>query len=380
MKKSIFLPLLIAVNLSAQDFTVVGLPDTQNFIDDSAVFYSQVRWIVNNKAGSNIVFVSHYGDVTNENTDAEWLRADAAYSMFEDADIPFSVAAGNHDMTDNDYTRYNNYFGISRFEDQAYYGGHYGSDNNYNYEFFQASGMDFIILHLRYEPETDAIKWADSILVSNADKRAILTCHNLVYYDAPTDTGLFDTWGQAVYDELKDHPNLFLMLNGHYCGSANAARRSDTYNGNTMHTLFSNYQTVIPGGYMRLMQFVPGDDSIYVTTYSPFLDTSLTDSKNQFTIYYDMDEPSGSSRIVHENSDLAIAVYPNPLKNNLNLEFDKMPDSFWNIEIVDNYGRILYHGQTRSQHTTLELNYRPGIYHLLLTSESCIIKRKLIIR
>ena len=51
-------------------------------------------------------------------------------------------------------TLYNDNFGVSRFIDRSYYGGHYGSDNNHNYALFSASGIDFIVINLGFGTST----------------------------------------------------------------------------------------------------------------------------------------------------------------------------------------------------------------------------------
>jgi hypothetical protein len=93
----------------------------------------------------------------------------------------------------------------------------------------------------------------------------------------------------VIYEALKDHPNLFLMLSGHIDGEG---RRQDTFNGNTVYSLETDYQWHANGGdgFMRLMQFSPANNSIRVRSYSPYLDQYKVspDSVSQFTISYDM--------------------------------------------------------------------------------------------
>jgi hypothetical protein len=51
---------------AGEDFTIIALPDTQNYSTAyPAVFNSQTQWIANNKTAQNIVFVTHLGDIVN---------------------------------------------------------------------------------------------------------------------------------------------------------------------------------------------------------------------------------------------------------------------------------------------------------------------------
>ena len=47
---------------------------------------------------------------------------------------------------------YNTYFGESRFLGRTYYGGHFGSNNDNHFSLFSASGMDFIVIYLEFDP------------------------------------------------------------------------------------------------------------------------------------------------------------------------------------------------------------------------------------
>lgn len=148
---------------TGEDFTIIALPDTQKYSDDNpdAYFIAQTTWIAANKDARNIVYVVHEGDIVNTASDEnQWIRADAAMDVLDAADVPYGVVPGNHD-TPTSY--YNTYFGISRFSGKSYYGGYYGSDNDNNYTFINAGGMDFIFINLEYEPGTDEMNWADGL-------------------------------------------------------------------------------------------------------------------------------------------------------------------------------------------------------------------------
>jgi hypothetical protein len=315
-----------ATNSVGAAFTVVALPDTQCYSGGvynynwcgaggtPAMFYSQTQWIANNRAAQNIVFVSHLGDVTNDgdSNGVEWDVADRAMSYLEDPvttglpdGVPYGITPGNHDQTLGVGTTwdYNDHFGSSRFSGRDYYGGHYGSNNNNNFELFSASGMDFIVIHLEYNPTSGAIAWADGLLETYENRRAIVVSHDLLSTGNPA---AFSDIGQNIYDRLKNNPNLFLMLCGHEDGTG---RRSDTYLGNTIITLMSNYQWGTNGGngWLRLMKFVPSLNQIQVKTYSPYATQWHTTSADQFNLSYSMGYSLiGTSNNVPSGTDASI--------------------------------------------------------------------------
>jgi hypothetical protein len=306
-------PLLLSVLLSAlsagpsagSDFTVVVLPDTQFYAQSfPQIFDAQLQWIADQKDARNIVYVAQLGDCVEEGDNggdpSEWLVADAAFGLIEDPvatalpdGIPYGIAVGNHDQSPfgdagpGTTLFYNQFFGESRFLGRAYYGGHFGTDNDNHVDFFSASGMDFVVVYMEYDTNPDAavLAWADGLLATHSDKRAIVVSHYLI-----NNSGDFGNQGQEIYDALKSRPNLFLMLGGHRSGEA---VRMDVFAGSTVRTVLSNYQNRSQGGegWLRIMEFSPANDEIRVSTYSPWLQAFETDASSQFTLAYDLDEP-----------------------------------------------------------------------------------------
>ena len=289
------------------DFTLIGLPDTQYYTGQvnggtPAIFDAQTNWIAANRLARNITYVGHLGDCVengdNNGNDAEWQNANASLSVLENPfttglpeGVPFGVSVGNHDQSPNGVaggttTFYNQYFGSGRFTGRTYYGGHFGSSNDNWYELFSASGMDFIVISFEYDtsPSAAVLSWADNLLAVHGNRRAIILSH---FICNTGDQAGFGPQGQAIYDALKNHPNLDLMLCGHVAGEG---RRVDTYNGNTVYTLMSDYQGRANGGngWLRLLEFSPANSEIRVKTYSPWLDQFENDGDSQFSIPYDM--------------------------------------------------------------------------------------------
>ncbi len=291
------------VSAAGADFALIGLPDTQYYTcgyfgGSPAIFKAQTQWVVDHLDSLNIVYVAHVGDCV-ENGDssiAEWQGADTAMSILETVmspdGVPFGVAVGNHDQTPaggpaGTTTYYNQFFGESRFSGRRHYGGHYGSSNDNHYQLFSASGLHFIVVYMEYDNSPDAavLDWADSLFSVHSTRRGIVVSHRMI---GSGDPARFLSQGQAIYNALKDNPNLFLMLCGHVSGEG---KRSDVYNGQTVYTLMADYQDRPHGGdgWLRIMEFSPADDQIRVRTYSPTLDSSETDANSQFTLWYDME-------------------------------------------------------------------------------------------
>ena len=270
---------------SGEDFTLVVIPDTQQEAESYPyVMYEQFAWIADQQTARNIVFATSVGDIVQiASSYDQWDVADYAYSYLDDDDVPYSVGPGNHDIGTG--SRYEEYFGVDRFSGMPWYGGHYGSDNYNNYSLFSASGMDFILINLQYEPTYDHLDWADDLLKDNPNRRGIVVQHDILDID--------NSWNnQDPYIALKDNPNLFLMLCGHmHAENDGAAYREELGDdGHTIHIMMANYQEFDNGGngYLRILRFAPTDDTIYATTYSPYVPGYITTYPDQMEMAYEM--------------------------------------------------------------------------------------------
>lgn len=305
------LPLLLpALHAAAPDdaFTVVALPDTQYYAcgcngGSPDTFLAQTAWVVDAQAERKVAFVTQLGDCVEngDNVAAEWDVADAAFATLEDPattgrgeGIPYGVAVGNHDQTPfgdaaGSTALYNATFGVERFQSRSWYGGHYGADNDNHYALFTAEGTDFLVLHLEYDPAVDPgpLDWAAGVLTEHGDRLAIVVSHHLI------DTGgTWGTQGQAIYEALRDQPNLILMLSGHVLGTG---QRSDTWGERTVHTLLADYQGLPNGGngWLRLLTFSRSAGTLTVETWSPTLGVFDTSPENAFVLPVDLGPPLG---------------------------------------------------------------------------------------
>jgi hypothetical protein len=207
------------------------------------------------------------------------------------------MAVGNHDEepigdVNGTTTHYNRYFGVNRFTGRSYYAGHYGANNNNHFDFFTAGGMDFIVVYFEFDVNANptVLAWANAVLQTNANRRAIVITHNFGNTSTPVN---FSPQGSAIYNALKGNQNLFLMLAGHVTGQGS---RADTYNGNTVRTFVSDYQGWENGGngYLRIIDFSPVNNQVVLSTYSPYLGKYTNSATSDIFFNYNMLQPTGA--------------------------------------------------------------------------------------
>lgn len=291
--------------VTAPDFTFILFPDTQN---ESQYFPnvldSETAWVANNRSALNIQAVLGLGDIVNDGAStAQQQNADAAIKTLDNAGIPYFLAIGNHDYdgantgaASRTATGFNQWFGPSRYAGKSYYKGNFPSGSNENfYGELTINGKQYLILLLEYIPRTAALNWAAGIVQANPDKEVIVVTHSFTFVDGTRvdqcDTNDLnrDNDGDESWNAFESqYPNIIMVVSGHLTATQ-AARRADLgVNGNLVNEMFSNYQTLANGGdgWLRIVTFHPGSNTITVKTYSPYLNAYKTDGANQFTVNY----------------------------------------------------------------------------------------------
>ena len=267
----------------APNFEIVVVPDTQYYAlpANSPKFFSQTQFIADRQPA----FVLHVGDIVHRpRLEEQWDVADAAWDLVDAAGVPYSVSYGNHDgdLATGDTDLYNEYFGTARYENYPWYGGNFGSGNENHYELFTAGETDFVVVSIAWDttPEADVLDWADDLLKEHPNRVGIVVSHELLQQ-----SGAWAPAGEDIYEALKNNPNLRMMFAGHFTGDR---FRSDTHNGNTIHTMMVDYQNREGNGngFLRLLDVDPASGLVRATTYSPYLDEydSSVAANYEFTV------------------------------------------------------------------------------------------------
>lgn len=284
---------------SADNFAIVVLPDTQLYSQSHPTYFKkQTQWAHDNQAKYNIRAVIHNGDIVNHSNEPtytyQWTNAVNALKILEtkvgdfDDGIPYLPAVGNHDQypgkTHGATTEFNKYFGVSRFSDRSYYGGHYGSTNDEKWIRFSAGDRNFVALSLSYDENPDAavIAWARSVFQQHPSSFGIFDAHSIM----GTGGGWTDQGGD-YFNAFKTIPSVQIMTCGHIHGEK---RRKDTVSNRDLHTMLADYQKLENGGngWMRLWLFSPAKNELHVRTYSPVLQKWQTDADSDFKLEVDL--------------------------------------------------------------------------------------------
>jgi len=295
-------------------FALAVMPDTQFYARyataaesdqydkrfGSAPFAAQTKWIAANAKALNIPFTIHLGDVVDQVTKPDqWKVADAAMKVLEDAKLPYSVLAGNHDVLwDVDYALnptdgtdagrdpakepYLQWFGAERAKKQATFGARDAS-GFHEYHVFEAQGQKFMVLSLSWRISDAGIAWARQVIAKNPTLPVILVNHQLLNIDADGTSPLETEYGKMIWEKLiRDNDQIFMTLNGHHHGAAHLTKTNDF--GHKVEEMVVDYQMAYQGGngLMRLYEFDLTNKQITVLSFSPWVPQKPAGTLNSF--------------------------------------------------------------------------------------------------
>ena len=289
---------------SPDAFTFIMLPDSQNYVKDKnnlRCFESQIAWIFKNRDRLNIKFVTHVGDLSNDDSDEEQFKLGFFQLGKLNGAVPYGICAGNHDMhADGSSPYFDKYFPAEAGKYRSYWLGSYDG-SKHNAQLITAGGKDFLFIHLAYIPSDGAVSWAAELIEKHKDAYTVITTHAFLIKDwsergiarKESRVSLIDTRinkdgtnaGEDIYEKLvKPYDNVRMVLSGHYVGrdylGLDLGERK-------VHAILADLEHEAPfggNGFLRIIQFVPSEGKIYNYTYSPFLDAYKLSKDDSFVL------------------------------------------------------------------------------------------------
>jgi hypothetical protein len=282
-------------------FTLAVMPDTQFMYWGSQGSVNpepqeeSFRYVIaNSSSDSNIVFMAHLGDMTEDAQASSFGYVSKAFDILDEQRVGYSVLAGNHDVSGDDTrgsTPYLQNMGPQRFKNSATFAG--SDPSGYNTaHIFRAGGREWLLLAMDWRTSSGGFAWANQVIAENPTLPVILTTHEIIgsIYDDnvypyqagdPTNNAAFSSYGQTVWDSLiNENDQVFLTLNGHYWPPGRMT--SQNAQGNDVQMHITNYQNMYFGGgaMLRLYHFDLTRNTIDVETLSPWALTRPPEQRN----------------------------------------------------------------------------------------------------
>ena len=308
-----------AAPAAAQQFTVIGLPDTQNYSENfPAIYYDQTQWVASSLTALNVAFVNHYGDlVQHGDIVAEWQVADQAQATLDATGIPNSVTPGNHDVLPSGSSgepyipqNYKAFFPPSRYDFQPWYGGHSPSGMS-SFQVWAGGDRAFLSISVEVDTPLAELEWAQGVLDRHRDKPTIFTTHRYlqdaedytagvpivpsgrypsIWYEIEgvyTPNGIQS--GQLWDWFLRRNPAVFMVNCGHF--HEEYRQTSTNVYGLPVHEILADYQDDPNGGngWLRYYELDLAANSIDAESYSPWLDQFRSADESKFSLTTDFD-------------------------------------------------------------------------------------------
>lgn len=304
-------------------YTIAVFPDTQDYTSNDGIkhlFGNMTQWLVDNRQSHNIVFMSHVGDITQNNQSSEWDIAEAALRKL-DGKLPYALLPGNHDQgSSGNAANHSSDQLDSRFSaakqaatNAGVFGGAYDQEqaaarNTYS-SFTAPDGTKWLSISLEFGPRDDVIRWAGDVIEKFPDHRVMLATHSLTSYALRQDNLALPLYDEgAGYDYgmrtdqrgandgeyvaralLSRYPNIVMTFSGHIFGDG--AETDITYNqyGEPVFQFLVNYQNgvsrEITGNGVESLGSNGGNGAIRLITIDP--DNNRITTETYFTAFDD---------------------------------------------------------------------------------------------
>ena len=290
-------------------FSIAVVGDTQTLVEIDTTkgtnYLSSIYdWLVDNKDEKNMQYVLGLGDITQYDTDEEWIHAKAEITKLNGV-VPYNLIRGGepHDTKN----QFNNYF-ANEAGYTANIAGYYEAGSVANtYSTFTYGENKYLIFSLDFAAVDDVLTWAGNVIESEQfkDYKVIITTHCYLYKDGnpcsqkTPSTAIPDKEqytsddkynnGDEMWDKLiSKHENIFLVLSGHFESNDIIASQVLGDNGNVITQMMIDpqgfdYKQGGETGMVCMLYFSADGSQVSVEWYSTYREQFYKPS-NQFDI------------------------------------------------------------------------------------------------
>lgn len=199
-------------------FAIVGDTQVINYRYPEA-YFGIYDWILDNVKKKKIKCVIGTGDITDRNSEEEWLRAQTIMKRMNGV-VPFTMVRGNHDSV----MSYNKYMNTKA--NLAQIEGSYDTGIENTWRTLKVGDIDYLIIGLDYGARDPILEWAGKIIEEHPNHKVIITTHCYMFRDGTTlddgdvvppskgGDGLND--GDDMWEKfVSKYENIIMVISGH---------------------------------------------------------------------------------------------------------------------------------------------------------------------
>lgn len=276
----------IPLTTGKYNYNFLFIPDPQKTVRyKPEIFETQMKWMADNLNSHNIAISVVLGDIVDQSSETcEWAAADKAISILDEHEVPYLIAAGNHDYHPED--PFLNNFGPNRYEGKQYYKG--SSPSGYSsYAIISAGSYNYLFLTVDMKHLYNDIDWAKDVLNSNKYIPTVIFSHEMLKIEGDGSSVSHTRRGDVIWNELvKESNQVFMTVCGHNHGSF--YKINENVYGYEVVEILVDYQSCIRGGngWMRFVEFDELSNKIHFRTYSPWIDLLADGEHTCFDVRY----------------------------------------------------------------------------------------------
>lgn len=244
------------------NYTFVNIPDPQYQTQyKPEIVDSQIEWIRDNAEKLNIAMSLCVGDLSQDGTAREFERANQAFSLLDEANLPYLVVDGNHDGNE-----FKTLFSGSRYEGDTGYQGT-GPSGVSSYSIIRAGSYEYLFLSLPWG-------YRDGNGVSDLDKDREWILNVLdTHRDYPTI--VFSHFNTNIDTFVKPYDQIFMTVRGHVTYRGISSFKNNA--GHDVIDVVTNYQFDLYGGngWLSTMEFDESANTVTLRSYSPWVEKKM---------------------------------------------------------------------------------------------------------
>ena len=202
----------------AYSFAIVGDPQIMN-LNQPEKMAAMYQWIADNKEAKNIQYCLTMGDLTDDNTKAEYDRIEASFKKLKDVGLPYAFVRGNHDKQ----TNFDTYITYAEHGNQVAESGTFDGTMKNTWQKLTVGKVKYLFINVDYQNTFAELDPINEFIGQNKDYNVIVSTHVYMGNNGKllqdlrweqSDTNEYagtDLWEQMV----SKHDNIVLMLCGH---------------------------------------------------------------------------------------------------------------------------------------------------------------------
>ncbi len=212
----------------AYSFAIVGDPQIMN-LNQPEKMAAMYQWIADNKEAKNIQYCLTMGDLTDDNTKAEYDRIEDSFKKLDAVGLPYAFVRGNHDKEAN----FDTYITYAEHGNKVAESGSFDGTMKNTWQKLTVGKVKYLFINVDYQNTFADLVPISEFIARNRDYNVIVSTHVYMGNNGKllqdmrweqTDNNEYagaDLWDQLV----SKHDNIVLMLCGH-APSAKIVRRT----------------------------------------------------------------------------------------------------------------------------------------------------------